>query len=78
MREGEDFYIEDGLYVFLEKTSLDRGYCCKNSCRHCPFESREKRSSAFYELDISKYKHLGSLPAFEDYEAYHREATCES
>nr|WP_245898660.1 DUF5522 domain-containing protein [Chitinophaga niastensis] len=24
--------------VFTEKFHLDRGYCCGNGCKHCPFE----------------------------------------
>lgn len=23
--------------VFTEKYHLDRGYCCGNGCKHCPF-----------------------------------------
>lgn len=33
-----DFYIENGLYVFTEQFLLRRGYCCKNNCRHCPYQ----------------------------------------
>jgi len=37
-KEGEDFYYnEQGYTVFTEKYHLDRGYCCGNGCRHCPF-----------------------------------------
>jgi hypothetical protein len=35
--EGIDFYYEDGLMVLTEKFHLDRGYCCGNGCRHCPY-----------------------------------------
>ena len=37
--EGIDFYYnEDGLMVMTEKYHLDRGYCCGNGCRHCPYD----------------------------------------
>ena len=36
--EGVDFYIENGLYVFTEKFLKERGYCCGNVCRHCPYK----------------------------------------
>jgi Family of unknown function (DUF5522) len=36
-REGEDYYLEKGLYVFTAKHHLKRGYCCQSGCRHCPF-----------------------------------------
>ena len=36
--EGEDYYFnEKGLLVFTEKYHLQRGYCCGNGCKHCPF-----------------------------------------
>jgi hypothetical protein len=39
--EGIDYYInEAGLVVLTEKYHLDRGYCCGNGCRHCPFDFR--------------------------------------
>ena len=37
--EGEDYYVnEDGLVVFTASYLLERGYCCGNGCRHCPYE----------------------------------------
>jgi hypothetical protein len=37
--EGEDYYFnEDGLMVLTEKYHLQRGYCCGNGCRHCPYD----------------------------------------
>jgi hypothetical protein len=38
LTEGADFYYnEQGLMVLTEKYHLERGYCCGNGCRHCPF-----------------------------------------
>ncbi len=37
LKEGEDFYLEKGLFVFTEKFHLNKGYCCGNGCRHCPY-----------------------------------------
>lgn len=42
LKEGEDYYIEKGFYVFTEKYHLDRGYCCKSGCRHCPYGFKQK------------------------------------
>ena len=36
--EGEDFYYEEGFVVFTEKYHLEKGYCCGNGCRHCPYK----------------------------------------
>jgi hypothetical protein len=37
LKEGKDFYIENGFFVFTEAYLKKRGYCCKNGCRHCPY-----------------------------------------
>ena len=37
--EGEDYYLDEkGLLVFTEKYLSQRGTCCGNGCRHCPYE----------------------------------------
>ena len=36
--ENVDFYIENGYFVFTEKYLIQRGYCCENGCRHCPYK----------------------------------------
>ena len=41
--EGEDFTIEDGLYVFTRKYHLKRGYCCESGCRNCPYRFRKDK-----------------------------------
>jgi len=38
------YYMENGLVVFTEAFHLKRGYCCKNRCRHCPYDKPAKRS----------------------------------
>ena len=36
--EGEDFYYnEQGYIVLTAKYHLNRGYCCGNGCKHCPY-----------------------------------------
>jgi hypothetical protein len=37
--EGEDYYLnEKGLLTFTANYLLDRGYCCGNGCKHCPYD----------------------------------------
>lgn len=37
--EGTDFYYnEQGFIVLTEKYHLEKGFCCGNGCRHCPFD----------------------------------------
>lgn len=36
--EGEDFYYtEQGYIVLTAQYHLERGHCCGNGCRHCPY-----------------------------------------
>ncbi len=36
--EGADYYInEEGYVVLTEKYHLEKGYCCGNGCKHCPY-----------------------------------------
>ncbi len=42
MKESEDYYIENGFYVFTKEYHLKRGYCCKSGCRHCPWNYQKK------------------------------------
>ena len=41
LKEGVDFYVEDGAYVFTKTYHLKRGYCCNSGCRHCPYDQSE-------------------------------------
>jgi hypothetical protein len=36
------FYIENGYKVFTAKYHIERGVCCGNGCRHCPFEPKHE------------------------------------
>lgn len=38
LAEGVDYYFEDGLMVLTRRFLLDRGFCCGNGCRHCPYD----------------------------------------
>ena len=40
--ENEDYYIENGYYVFTAKYLKERGYCCSNGCRNCPYGFKKK------------------------------------
>ncbi|MCB0599471.1 MAG: hypothetical protein H6557_29580 [Lewinellaceae bacterium] len=42
LREGIDYYTENGLFVFTEHFLLKRGYCCQSGCRHCPYGYRKE------------------------------------
>jgi 2-iminoacetate synthase ThiH len=35
------YYLEGDKVIFTEKYHLQRGECCKNNCRHCPFKEKD-------------------------------------
>ena len=42
--ENVDYYFEHDLMVLTAHFLKNRGYCCGNNCRHCPYpkENAEK------------------------------------
>ncbi len=61
LKEGLDFYYnEQGFVVLTEKYHLDKGYCCGNGCKHCPYEfnavPEPKRSELIDLHEKSKHK----------------------
>jgi hypothetical protein len=39
IEEGLDYYYNDeGMMVLTAHYLLNRGYCCGNGCKHCPFD----------------------------------------
>lgn len=46
LKDSEDYYFIDGGYiVFTKEYHLKRGFCCKNGCRHCPWNKSDKLES---------------------------------
>jgi len=46
LKEGLDFYMEDGRFVLTAHYLRGRGYCCGNGCRHCPYESTKEKDDS--------------------------------
>jgi Family of unknown function (DUF5522) len=56
--EGEDFYYsEEGYIVLTEKYHLEKGYCCGNGCRHCPYEFENVPEPHKSQLQQNKIAH---------------------
>jgi hypothetical protein len=36
--ENIHYYLENGRVVFTALFHLERGACCGNKCRHCPYD----------------------------------------
>lgn len=38
LKEGIDYYYNgEGLMTFTEHYLRERGFCCEQGCRHCPY-----------------------------------------
>lgn len=49
--EGIHYYVNElGLVVLTEKYLLERGYCCGNGCRHCPYHYENVKEPRRSEL----------------------------
>ncbi|MEB3204028.1 MAG: DUF5522 domain-containing protein [Candidatus Sericytochromatia bacterium] len=42
--EGVDYTLERGLMVFTADYLRRRGFCCRNGCRHCPWDHEGPRA----------------------------------
>ena len=42
LKKDEYYYAKEGYIIFTEKYHLKRGYCCNNTCKHCPYNKKEK------------------------------------
>lgn len=54
MKLGFDYYIENGYKVFTKAFHLKRGHCCKNGCRHCPWNyknTKMNKEDLFFDMD---------------------------
>ena len=55
--EGIHYYVnEQGYVVLTAKYLLDRGYCCGNGCRHCPYNYENVPEPSRTELLQKKTK----------------------
>lgn len=44
--EGLDFYMDPkGYRVMTERFLKNRGYCCGNGCRHCPYSPKHTKGT---------------------------------
>lgn len=37
LREGDDYVVENGMFVLTREYLLRRGSCCGSGCRNCPY-----------------------------------------
>jgi len=46
LHEGRDYYLNaQGLLVMTAEYLKERGYCCANGCKNCPYTREEFRAA---------------------------------
>jgi hypothetical protein len=43
--EGVHYYMEGERVIFMALFHLERGQCCGNGCRHCPYHPKHKKGT---------------------------------
>ncbi len=62
IEEIDFYYNKNGLMVLTEKYLLDRGYCCGNGCRHCPYNYERVPEPRRSELLTNRQENDGASP----------------
>lgn len=39
------YYMDDTRVVFTALYHIERGYCCGNKCKHCPYDPKYKKEN---------------------------------
>ncbi len=51
-KEGIHYYFDkNGLMVMTEQYLSERGYCCKNGCKHCPYGYVKKKPFPIFKTE---------------------------
>jgi 2-iminoacetate synthase ThiH len=45
------YYFEGSKVVFTPEYHIERGYCCGNGCRHCPYEPKHIKGNKELEKE---------------------------
>lgn len=73
LTEGADYYYTpDGYMVLTEQYHLERGKCCGNGCRHCPYdyiEVPEPRKTELLRQRIIQHEKAASEKAASEKES---------
>jgi|LauGreDrversion4_2_1035121.scaffolds.fasta_scaffold2554761_1 hypothetical protein len=45
VKKEPDYYWENGFLVFTSAFLKQRGWCCGNGCRHCPYSPKHSKGN---------------------------------
>lgn len=48
------YYMDGDMVVFTEQYHIQRGQCCGNKCKHCPFSPKHEKGNKNIDEIFSK------------------------
>ena len=46
------YYMEGERIIFTEEFHINRGQCCGNGCRHCPYDPKHSKGNTTLRKNI--------------------------
>jgi len=56
LRAGIHYYLEGEKVIFTALFHFERGQCCGNGCRHCPFDPKHKHRNKIVSKEFGYLK----------------------
>jgi hypothetical protein len=57
-KEGIHYYMDGERVVFTALFHIQRGQCCGNGCRHCPYDPKYKKGKVVLSEKFSKFQDM--------------------
>lgn len=57
-KEGIHYYMDGERVVFTALFHIQRGQCCGNGCRHCPYDPKHKKGKVVLSEEFSKFQDM--------------------
>lgn len=54
--QGVHYYLEESRVVFTALFHIQRGKCCGNACRHCPYFKKHEKGSIILTEEFAYLK----------------------
>ena len=54
-KEGIHYYIDGERVVFTALFHIQRGQCCGNGCKHCPYEPKYRKGNVVLAKENIKF-----------------------
>jgi hypothetical protein len=50
--QGIHYYLEGDRVIFTALFHFQRGQCCGNGCRHCPYQEKHKKGNTILQKEF--------------------------